>query len=251
MTALQPKPSRATAEGGAKLGLNRRRALQVLTGLAVAGAIWGLPEAPARAGQDYQDLREQITRATTTIESMTRSDEFRELQALLPKARAVIILPQVIKGGFILGGKAGSGVLLVKGVDGTWSPPGFLTLAAGSIGLQIGGSVSQMVFTIMNDGALDAVLTNAFKFGGDIQVAAGTIGKGVEASTTSNLNADIYAYSDSVGLFGGGALEGAALITNKEANASYYRTPGVTMDDIVLARKYNNPDADILRSKLP
>ena len=241
VTALQPKPSRATAEGGAKLGLNRRRALQVLTGLAVAGAIWGLPEAPARAGQDYQDLREQITRATTTIESMTRSDEFRELQALLPKARAVIILPQVIKGGFILGGKAGSGVLLVKGVDGTWSPPGFLTLAAGSIGLQIGGSVSQMVFTI----------TNAFKFGGDIQVAAGTIGKGVEASTTSNLNADIYAYSDSVGLFGGGALEGAALITNKEANASYYRTPGVTMDDIVLARKYNNPDADILRSKLP
>ncbi|MGO1119121.1 lipid-binding SYLF domain-containing protein [Rhodovibrionaceae bacterium A322] len=249
-----PQISNLSAEGAGQVTgphPGRRTCLKALSGLALAAGLLALPESTALADDKYQDLRERVTRATTTIESMLRNEEFSELQTILPKARAVVILPQVIKGGFILGGQGGSGLLLVKGGDGTWSSPGFLTLAAGSIGLQIGGSVSEMVFAIMNDGALDAVLTNSFKFGGDVQVAAGTVGKGMGASTTSNFNADIYAYSDSVGLFGGGALEGAALLSNEEANATYYNAPGVKMDEIVLARKYNNPDADLLRSKLP
>ncbi len=101
----------------------------------------------------------------------------------------------------------------------------------------------------MNDGAVDAILNNQFKLGADASVAIGHIGKGLEASMTTNLALDIYAFSKVAGAFGGGAFEGAAVLARESLNTEYYGTT-VTPRDIVIDRKVFNPSADRLRGAL-
>jgi lipid-binding SYLF domain-containing protein len=191
-----------------------------------------------------------VDKSRLTIEAMLSDPEMAELQNYVKLAKGVLIFPQIIKGGFILGGEGGSGVFLVKGKDGSWSPPAFYTLAAASIGLQIGGQVSQVVLTVMNDGAVDAVLKSQFKLGADASVAVGPVGGGIEASTTTNLGLDVYAFSKNQGLFGGGALEGAVIVKRETWNGVYYGGQP-TPRDIVIGRKVANPKADGLRAALP
>ena len=106
------------------------------------------------------------------------------------------------------------------------------------------------MFTIMNDGAIKAIIDNQFKLGADASVAVGPIGKGVGASTTSNFSDDIYAFSKSMGLFGGGVLEGAAIVKRTSWNELYYAA-GADPQKILLDRMYFNPHADRLRASLP
>ena len=141
-------------------------------------------------------------------------------------------------------------MLLVRGSDGSWSSPAFYTLVAGSIGLQIGGQIAEVIFALMNDGAVEAFLGNEFKLGADLSIAVGPLGRGVEVSTTTNLDKDIYAYSRVVGLFGGGSLEGAKIITRQDINDAYYGAVAPARD-IVIERKFFNRGADALRKALP
>jgi lipid-binding SYLF domain-containing protein len=201
---------------------------------------------PAAAVSETQKL---VDKSRLTVESLLEDPDFAELRPFVERARGVLIFPQLLKAGFIVGGEGGSGVFLVKGSDQTWSAPAFYTMAAGSIGLQIGGQVSEAVFTVMSDGAVEAILNSQFKLGADASVAIGPIGKGYEASTTTNLNLDIYAFSKVAGAFGGGALEGAAVLARESLNTEYYGTK-VTPRDIVIDRKVFNPSADRLRGVL-
>ena len=201
---------------------------------------------PAGAAGEPDQL---VQKSQLTIEALLGSPEFSELAGYLDRAKGVLIFPQLIKGGFIVGGAGGSGVFLVRGADGTWSAPAFYTLAAGSIGLQIGGQVSQAVFTVMSDGAVESILNSNFKLGADLSVAIGPIGKGVEASTTTNLSMDIYAFSKVAGAFGGAAFEGAVIADRESWNQEYYGIK-VTPRDIVLDRKVFNAAADGLRNVL-
>ena len=201
---------------------------------------------PAGAASEPDQL---VQKSQLTVEALLDDPEFSELAGYVERAKGVLIFPQLIKGGFIVGGEGGSGVFLVKGADGTWSAPAFYTLAAGSIGLQIGGQVSQAVFTVMNDGAVESILSSKFKLGADVSLAAGPIGKGVEASATTNLNLDIYAFSKVAGAFGGVTFEGAAILDRESWNEAYYGTT-VTPRDIVIHRKVFNASADGLRGAL-
>ena len=220
-----------------------RAALFPLLALAVTTAA----VQPAKALSDAEDL---VERSRLSLLRLIDHPGIPELKTYLDSAQGVLIVPSLIKGGFIIGGEGGSGVLLAKGSDGSWSSPAFFTVAAGSIGLQIGGQVSEVVFTLMNDGAIDAILSNNAKLGGDLSVAFGPIGKGVEASTTTNLNADVYAFSTAVGAFAGGALEGAAIIDRQAYNDQYYNAYAPARA-IVVERKFYNGHADPLRSALP
>lgn len=202
---------------------------------------------PAQALSDAENL---VERSRLSLLRLIDHPDIPEMKTYLENARGVLIVPSLVKGGFIIGGEGGSGVLLAKGADGTWSSPAFFTIAAGSIGLQIGGQVSEVIFTLMNDGAIDAILSNNAKLGGDLSVAFGPVGKGVEASTTTNLNADIYAFSTAVGAFAGGALEGAAIIDRQAYNDQYYGVYAPARA-IVVERKFYNGQADPLRSALP
>jgi len=139
---------------------------------------------------------------------------------------------------------------MVRGGDGSWSSPAFYTLAAGSFGLQAGAQVSEAIFALMNDGAVNAFMSDEFKLGADASVAVGPLGAGIEASTTTHFDKDIYAFSRTSGLFGGGSLEGAKIITRRDLNDAYYGTV-TTPQEIVLERKYFNRGADALRKALP
>ncbi|MGH6946069.1 MAG: lipid-binding SYLF domain-containing protein [Kiloniellales bacterium] len=205
----------------------------------------------SRQSAAASDAEELVDTARYSAETLISDPDFPDLKRYISNAKGVLIIPQLIKGGFFVGGEGGSGVLLVRGSDGSWSPPAFYTLAAGSFGLQFGGQVSEVVFTIMNVGAVNAMLTDNFKLGGDISIAVGPFGKGLEASTTTNFQDDVYAFSKSAGLFGGGALEGAGIFPREKLNIAYYGEGAANPRAIVIDRKFFNPHADRLRNALP
>ena len=222
-----------------------RRSFLVSSGLAVASI--ALAGRAARALTPPEDM---VERARVTVLRLKNDPQFPQIGRYMGEAKGIFIVPSLLKGGFIIGGEGGAGALLVKGEDGSWSSPAFYTLAAGSIGLQIGGQVSEVVFTLMNWGAVDAIISNNAKLGGDVSVAVGPIGKGLEASTTTNLDADVYAFSNAVGAFAGGALEGAAFIDRQSWNDQYYDAFAPARS-ILIDRKFYNGHADPLRSLLP
>jgi lipid-binding SYLF domain-containing protein len=219
-------------------------------GLAALLVLFGLSLLAARPAVAASAAEELVEESRFSIERILADPGFAEVKDFVEKARGVLIIPELVKGGFIVGGEGGSGVLMVRGADGSWSSPAFYTLAAGSVGFQIGGQVSEVVFTLMNDGAVEAILSDEIKLGVDAGVAVGPFGKGLEASATTNFNEDIYAFSRSVGLFGGGALEGAKLINRQEWTDEYYGASAPTRA-VVIERKFFNPHADKLRNALP
>jgi lipid-binding SYLF domain-containing protein len=217
-----------------------RRAL--LAGAALAPF---LPSA-AFAQAEQQAL---VDRATLTVNEIMRDQHAGDIKGVARRARAVMVFPRVFRGGFIVGGEGGYGVLLARDAAGNWSSPAFYVIGSGSIGLQIGVSDSQVMLFIMNDRALNAVLQSQFKFGADASIAVATIGAGVEGSTTAALRADIVAVSKSRGLFAGLALEGSLLARRNEDNAAYFGRP-VAAEQIVLTMEVHNPGADNLRAAL-
>ena len=232
-----------------KAVMSRWRAAQ---GAVLAAALIGALLVPAsiKSALATSAAEELVEESRFSIERMLADPDLPKLREWIGKARGVLIIPELVKGGFILGAEGGSGVLMVRGADGTWSSPAFYTLAAGSFGFQAGGQVSEVVFTLMTEGAVEALLSDEIKLGVDASVAVGPLGMGIEVSTTTNLDADIYAVSKSVGLFGGGSLEGAKLISRGAWNAEYYGA-AATPRAVVIERSFFNPQAEKLRNAVP
>ncbi len=191
-----------------------------------------------------------VTESRLTVDRLLADKDFFELRAYIRGAKGIFIVPQLVKGGFIIGAEGGTGVLMARGTDGSWSSPAFYTVAAGSLGLQIGGEVKEVVFVLMSDEVVDALISSEFKLGADASITVGPMGRGVEASRSTDFSADIYAFSKSVGLFGGGALEGAKFFERESLNNQYYGG-NARAQDIVIERRFSNPQADRLRQTLP
>ncbi|HKW53928.1 MAG TPA: lipid-binding SYLF domain-containing protein [Stellaceae bacterium] len=204
--------------------------------------------APARAAETSEQQK-VVDAARTALEQLRTDNAMGEsARNLIHKARAVMIVPRLVKAGFFLGGHGGSGVLLGRSSAG-WSSPCFYGMGGGSIGLQIGGEVSRVVLIIMSDKALDAVMKDEFKVGAAAGITVVTLGASGEASTTANAGADIYAVAQSKGFYGGIALEGAIMSPRDSWNKEYYRRD-VTVQDIVVRNSVGNPGAAALRSAL-
>jgi len=172
-----------------------------------------------------------------------------DITNLLGRARAVLIVPDLVKGGFIFGAEYGTGVLLAKSADGHWSGPAFYSVASGNFGLQIGLQDASSLYIIMSDGGLSAIMNNRLKLGADAGIAVAVVGAGASASTTTNAGADVYAFNTAIGLYGGVSLEGSAILPRESWNAAYYGgNPSPT--DIVVARRVDNPQTDHLRDLL-
>jgi lipid-binding SYLF domain-containing protein len=117
-------------------------------------------------------------------------------------------------------------VLLVRDPQsGNWGQPAFYSLYGGSFGVQFGGSMSDTVFTVMNEGAVDKLISHKVKFGGDVGIALGRIGAGVGAAITTQFGEDVYAFSKSKGLYGGLALDGTVVAPKHDWNEAYYGRP--------------------------
>ncbi len=214
---------------------------------ALAGAM--APAPPARA--QTSDEQALVEKARLTVESFARQSDMGDMRRKLARARGVFVVPQMLKAGFIIGGEGGSGVLLARNPEsGEWSAPSFFTMGAGSIGLQIGAEASEVVLVIMTSRGLNAILRNEFKLGADASIAVGPIGKGVEAGTSAtDLEADVFSYSRSQGLFGGVSLEGAVIKARHSWNQSYYGR-AVTPREIVLGNAVSAGGAEALRRAL-
>ena len=198
----------------------------------------------ARADSPPQAL---VDKARYTLEKMVNHPELKPLPALLRKARAVLIVPSLLKAGFLVGGEGGSGVLMARGQGGAWSNPAFFTIGSGSFGLQIGFQDSEVVFLIMSRRTLESMLDATVKLGADASVAAGPVGIGFEGSTAINLRADIYSYALSRGAFLGASFEGSVAVEDKNRNRAYYG-PDATARTILVRQRHSNPGAgELLR----
>ena len=146
---------------------------------------------------------------------------------LLQNAHAIAVIPDVIKAGFVVGGRHGDGLISVKTRDGTWSNPSFVSLTGGSVGFQAGVSSTDVVLVFRTQRGVDSIVNGKFTLGADASAAAGPVGRSATASTDAQLKAEIYSYSRSRGLFAGAALDGSAITIDNDANQAVYGS-GVT-----------------------
>jgi lipid-binding SYLF domain-containing protein len=142
---------------------------------------------------------------------------------LLDKSACAVIVPSVKKGAFIIGAKYGRGFIMCRNKSGSgWSAPGGVIIEGGSVGFQIGGSSTDVVMLVMNDGGIDKLLSSKFTLGGDASVAGGPVGRTTSAETDAQLHAEILTYSRTQGLFAGVSLQGATLRPDDDANKDMY-----------------------------
>ena len=218
--------------------INRRAAL---AGLASGMAGLALGGTAAHAA-DMQKIQRLVDAAALAAERFVGGVDIVWVKQNIGSVKGVLILPSLVKGGFIFGGSGGSGTLLGRDpVTSTWSYPSFHTLGSATFGLQIGVEVSEIVLLMMSQRGMDAMLSTKFTLGGDISVAAGPVGVGAKAAT-----ADVLAFSRTKGLYGGLNLEGAVITQRNNWNDAYYGRR-VSVSDIVVRRDAQNPDAEKLR----
>lgn len=162
-------------------------------------------------------------------------------ESLLRNSYAIAIVPNVIKVGFIVGGRRGRGVLLVRTPSGAWSNPSFVTLTGGSLGFQIGAQSTDVILVFKSQRSVDGIVRGKFTLGADAAVAAGPVGRRGEAATDAQLKAEIYSYSRSRGLFAGVSLEGSAIEIDYEDNQKLYGESGIGPRELFAGRPARVP----------
>ncbi len=195
---------------------------------------------------DFGKPEELVAKATAVYKSFMQDPNMSWFRDHVGKAKGIFIVPQMLRGGFIIGGSGGSGVLCAQDFNtGRWSYPAFYTMGSVSLGLQVGAEASEVILLVMTDKGLNAMLSTEFKLGGDVSVAAGPVGGTAKVQT-----ADIIAYGRSQGIFGGISIEGAVIAPRSAWNMEYYGAP-VSPVDILIRQNVANPQAEALRKALP
>jgi lipid-binding SYLF domain-containing protein len=200
------------------------------------------------AAQAVTDQQLVVDRATKTIADLRRDKAFGNARQLLGQARAVLIVPRLFKGGFIVGGEGGTGVLLARGPGNTWSDPAFYAIGSASFGLQAGLEQSETVLFVMTRKGLDALLRDQFKIGAQAGIAVADLGSGVEGAVSAG-GPDIVVWSSSSGVYGGIALNGSIIRPQEADNRAYYSRPLGTRD-ILFRHMGVAPGAAMLRRAL-
>lgn len=219
--------------------ITRRSLMAVLSAAMIAA---GLMTTAARA-DDQQGL---IDKARVAVEGFATAPEMKGVPKLLRKAKGILVVPQLLKAAFFVGGAGGTGVLMVREGSEQWSQPAFYTMGAGSFGLQFGGETSEVVLLLMTDKAVKAVMKNKIKLGAELSAAVGPVGNELEAATTTNVGTDIYSYSRNKGLFIGASFEGAVIAPRKSWNELYYGRE--TTPEDIFANKVKSAGATALRA---
>lgn len=176
---------------------------------------------------------EKVNDAITVIEEMVEIPEEGIPEALLSKAYGIAIIPKVIKAAWVVGGRFGKGVLLVRNERGQWGNPSFIRIAGGSVGWQIGVQSVDIILVFKRKKSIESITEGKITLGADAAVAAGPVGRRAEMSTDIELKAEIYSYSRSRGLFAGVSIEGSAIQIDEDANASFYDRDRIGAYDIL------------------
>jgi lipid-binding SYLF domain-containing protein len=192
----------------------RRIAATVLLALGLAAVA-----TPAPAGI-VEDAR--ADEAGRVLAQILRIPEESVPSNLLQEARAIAVIPNVVKAGFVVGGRRGRGLIAVRTRDGSWSHPSFISLTGGSLGFQAGVQSADVILVFRSDKGVDSIVNGKFTLGADASVAAGPVGRSAQASTDEQLKAEIYSYSRARGLFAGVALDGTRLGIDNKSNQAVY-----------------------------
>ncbi len=206
----------------------------------------------------YPSFSAPPDRATTenakeVLNAMAKTPEKSIPPAVLRDAAGVIIAHDVVKGGLVIGGQRGHGVLLMREKDGGWSNPIFVTLAGASLGLQIGIESTDLFLVVRNARSLERIMRNTGKItlGTDASVAAGPYGRQTGTAVDTQLKAEILSYSHTRGVFAGVALDGGTIVLDRETNDYFYYKRGVTVPEIVSGAMLTVPaSAQKLRVKM-
>ena len=196
----------------------------------------------ARAQSDEE---QRITDSAAVLETLVRAPDQEIPDYILERAEAIVVIPSLVKGGFIVGAQHGRGIMSVRDREtNTWGAPGFVVLTGGSIGWQIGLQAVDLVLLVMNREGVKDLLDNEFKLGANASVAAGPVGRQGEASTDASLSAQILAYSRAKGLFAGLSLEGASLRIDRDAIERFYGK-SISKDEMVRGISITTPGGSI------
>ena len=188
--------------------------------------------------------------ASRVLDQILRIPDDSIPSKLLQEARAIAVIPNVVKASFVVGGRRGRGLIAVRSKDGTWSHPSFMTLTGGSFGFQAGVQSADVILVFRSDRGVDSIVNGKFTLGADASVAAGPVGRSAQASTDEQLKAEIYSYSRARGLFAGVSLDGTRLAIDNKSNQAVYG-PGNTARAIFEGRAGNGSDAVVgFRDKL-
>lgn len=206
--------------------------LSVLSLLALGTFAWG------SSNKDESVTR--LQNAAAVLHEITAAPDKGIPEEVLNSAKCVVVVPHLIKGGFIVGGKHGRGVATCRTPNG-WSAPAFISVGGGSWGLQIGAEGVDLVMLIMNDKGLEHLLSSKFQISGEGSAAAGPVGRHASAGTDWKLNTEILTYSRSKGVFGGLTLEGAVIEPDKDSTEAVYGKDEPLRD--VLTGKVATPPA--------
>ena len=230
-----------------KSGRTGGAGIRVVAFATILAAIFLVAATPgAMAAADKEDAQGIVDKARVTLSAFMRDKDYEWLRENIKKAKGVLIYPQVLKAGFILGGSGGTGVLLAKdSKTGEWSDPAFYTLGSVSYGLQIGGEAAEVVVLVMSQKGVDALLTSKFKLGGDTSIALGPVGAGAKA----NITADFISFAKSKGLYAGLNLDGSYLDVRDSLNKAYYGKEATPVD-IIVKHSVDNTGAVPLREEL-
>lgn len=164
----------------------------------------------------------QASNAVLVLKQMMMAPDKAVPVDLLRNAKAIAVIPDMLKAGFVFGGRRGEGLISVKTADGTWSNPSFITFTGGSVGFQAGVSSTDLILVFRTQRGVDSIVNGKFTLGADAAAAAGPVGRNASASTDGQLKAEIYSYSRSRGLFAGVSLDGSVMRIDEDANAAVY-----------------------------
>jgi lipid-binding SYLF domain-containing protein len=184
----------------------------------------GLVSSPqALADNLKEDAEVIVEKARLVIEDVRTAPDSGAAYDLIRQSAGVVIIPDMFKGGFVVGGSYGKGVVVAR-KDGKWSGPSFVYIGAGSIGFQIGAQLTDLILVVIGQNTMDSFLRSSFKLGADAAIAVGPVGAQATAATDILLKGGIYSYSRAKGLFAGISLEGAGMGTEYDLNRAYYQT---------------------------
>lgn len=189
-----------------------------LTAITAAGTFWA-----GNAIAQRNDAA-KLQQAAKVIQIFSSDEENGIPTDILQRARGIVVIPNLIRGGFLFGGRRGRGVLAVRSPNGEWSNPAFVTLTGGSFGAQFGAETADVVLVFANDRSVRNISSGKFTLGGDAAAVAGPLGRRSTAAVTGR--AEVYVYMHSKGLFAGAAFEGTRLDVDQDATAAFYGNSG-------------------------
>jgi lipid-binding SYLF domain-containing protein len=191
----------------------------------------------------YQNSKEieRVENALAVFKELVDLPEEGIPPALLSRAQAIAVIPGFWNAAWVIGGRHGKGVIMVRKGPKNWSYPAFVSMTGGSVGFQIGVQKADIILVFKDKKSVKTIADGKFTLGAGASVVAGPVGRKAEADTDIKFEAEIYSYSKSKGLFAGISVEGASLSMDTDANAKFYRSFDLTVEDILTKDEIESP----------